>query len=105
MQDHFISSSTRSERNTLFNSSSCVERISFASQGGSTAKALWLIVASQRFAFRKLTDRVIIVIVIVRMEDAEEGPKKPSHRWEQREKMKAHQAGTCNESSNNGYQP
>ena len=66
MQDHFISSGKRSEWITVFNDF-CIERISFASQGGATAPALWPFGQVSAFVSRELPGRVIIVSVMVRL--------------------------------------
>ena len=52
-------------RNTLFNSSFCIERISFANQGAATAPTLWPSRQISAFVYKELTERVTAVFVIV----------------------------------------
>ena len=70
MQDHFISSGKRSERNTLFNSS-FLHRASLLRQpGGGCGPNTLTLGASQRFVYGELTEKVIIVIAIETFVDA-----------------------------------
>ena len=59
----FFQVGKRPERSTVFDSSFCIERNSFANQGA-TPQALSPLNASQRFVYRELAERVTIVIVI-----------------------------------------
>ena len=49
----------------MFNSPFCIERIFFASQGGTIAQALWPLGQVSAVVYRELTERVFIVSVIV----------------------------------------